>query len=72
MAADKILEIGRPAGVAPITVRIPQAAQMLGVGRTTIYALINAGEIEAIKIGSATVIVVESLRAFVFRRQQGQ
>jgi excisionase family DNA binding protein len=58
--------------MAPITVRIPQAAQMLGVGRTTIYTLINSGEIEIIKIGSATVIVVDSLRAYVTRRQLGQ
>jgi excisionase family DNA binding protein len=72
VAGDKILRNGPSVGMAPITVRIPQAAQMLGVGRTTIYTLINSGEIEIIKIGSATVIVVDSLRAYVTRRQLGQ
>jgi excisionase family DNA binding protein len=30
---------------------IPQAAQRLGVGRTTVYELTNAGELEVVHIG---------------------
>ena len=52
-----------------LTVRVPEALQMLGIGRTKLYALLGEGEIEAIKIGKATLVVVESLHAFVERRR---
>ena len=54
----------------PITVRIREALAMLGIGRTKLYALIGMGEIETIKIGKATLILVSSLEAFV-ERQRG-
>lgn len=54
---------------ARLTVRIPTAAEMLGIGRSKLYELMGAGEIEAIKIGKATLIVVESLERFVERRR---
>jgi excisionase family DNA binding protein len=49
----------------PVAVRIPQAAAMLGIGRSTLYLCIAAGEIETIKIGRATLIPVQSIKAFV-------
>jgi excisionase family DNA binding protein len=52
-----------------ITVRIPEAADLLGVGRTKIYALINAGEIEAVKVGGSTLVVVRSIQALVERQR---
>ena len=53
----------------PITVRVPGALQMTGLSRTKLYALIAAGEIEIVKVGTATLIVVESIRAFVDRER---
>lgn len=53
------------APIEPISVRIPDASQMTGLGRSKIYELIASGEIEAAKIGSATVIMVESIRSFL-------
>ena len=55
----------------PICVRVNDAARMIGVGRTTLYALIAAGEIEAIKIGKATRITTASLNALVTRQGAG-
>jgi excisionase family DNA binding protein len=40
---------------------------MLGIGKTTFYELVEAGEIDAIKIGRVTVVTVSSLQAFVAR-----
>lgn len=54
----------------PICVRVNDAARMIGVGRTTLYALIAAGEVEAVKIGKATRITTASLRDLVTRRGQ--
>lgn len=53
------------AAIEPVSVRIPQAAAMLGIGRSTLYLCIAAGEIETIKVGRATLIPVQSLKAFV-------
>ena len=52
-------------GIEPVAVRIPQAAAMLGIGRSTLYVCIAAGEIETIKVGRSTLVPVESLNEFV-------
>jgi len=49
----------------PITVRIPTAIRLTGIGRSKIYELIKAGEIETVKIGTSTLLKVESLRRLV-------
>ena len=54
---------------APLTVRVVVAAEMLGIGRTKIYEMIAENEIEVIKLGSATLIVVASLEAFIQRQR---
>lgn len=54
----------------PVAVRIPRAAAMLGIGRSTLYQCIGAGEIETIKVGRATLVPVESLHAFIAARRQ--
>lgn len=54
----------------PICVRVNDAARMIGVGRTKLYELIAAGEIETVKLGKATRITTASLHDLV-RRQRG-
>ncbi len=46
---------------------ISQAAQRLGVGRTTVYELTNAGRLEVVHIGRCARIPAASLDAFVER-----
>lgn len=53
----------------PITVRIPRAKELLGIGRSKLYELIGEGEIDTIKVGSSTLVVVTSLKAFVLRQR---
>ncbi|WP_339692311.1 helix-turn-helix domain-containing protein [uncultured Parasphingorhabdus sp.] len=55
--------------ICPITVRIPVAVQMTGIGRSKLYELIGAGEIETIKLGSSRLILVSSLQDFIDRRR---
>jgi excisionase family DNA binding protein len=45
-----------------ITVTIQQVQEMTGLGRTTIYKLIDEGRLETILIGSRRLVVVRSLR----------
>ncbi|ABW14892.1 DNA binding domain, excisionase family [Parafrankia sp. EAN1pec] len=44
-----------------------EAAELLGVGRTTIYELMNSGDIPSVRIGRARRIPAADLVAFVDR-----
>lgn len=46
---------------------INDARRAIGIGRTKLYDLINAGEIDAFKIGRRTLVEPESVRRFVDR-----
>lgn len=48
-----------------IATTVREAAAALSLGRTSIYALINEGRLETIKIGRRRLIKTESLRRLV-------
>ena len=49
----------------PISIRISEVVRLTGLSRTKVYALIANGDIEAAKVGRATLVFVVSLRAFL-------
>jgi hypothetical protein len=53
----------------PISVKIPEAVRLTGLSRSRIYELMRSGDIEYAKVGSSTVILVDSLRSFVHGRR---
>lgn len=59
------IAIDAPLPLEPLTVRIPVAARMLGIGRSKFYELIASGDIEIVKLGGATLVPVDGLRALV-------
>jgi len=56
--------------IEPITVRIPDACRMLGIRRSKFYELIAEGEIRTLKLGSATLVPVEGIKALVRRLEE--
>ena len=54
----------------PLTVRIPDACRMTGIGRSKLYELIEEGSIEIIKVGRMTLIPVEALERFIQRHRR--
>ena len=38
---------------------------MLGESRTTIYRLVNAGKLDAVKSGSSTLVLTASIRRYL-------
>lgn len=61
--AQSTVEAARP--LQPRYIKIPTAVTYSGIGRSTLYELLNAGKIRSHKIGSARVIDRESLDAFI-------
>jgi hypothetical protein len=50
-------------GLEPIAAPIPTACRVSGLSRSEIYRRLAAGDIRAIKSGSRTLILMDSLRA---------
>lgn len=53
-----------------VLLKVEEAARRLGIGRTTLYALISSGEIESVPVGRLRRVPVESLHDYVTRLRQ--
>ena len=49
----------------PLALSINDAARALSLGRTSIYAMIGDGRLQAFKLGRRTLIKMESIRRVV-------
>ncbi len=63
------LSSSSPLSIEPITMRVPDACRFTGISRSTLYLLIARGEVEVIKLGSATLVLTESLRQLIERHR---
>jgi excisionase family DNA binding protein len=57
----------RARGSVKLLLTVPEAAEALGLGRSVVYELLVAGELDGVKIGRARRIPVRSLEKFVTR-----
>lgn len=48
-----------------LLVNIMEAANLLSVGRSTIYKLMNSGDLKVVKLGCSARITMDSIRALV-------
>lgn len=48
-----------------LAVSISDTARALGMGRTSVYAMIGDGRLDAFKLGRRTLVKVESIRRLV-------
>ena len=70
MAAD-VQERGQQAGPAPVLlVDVHVAARMLGLGRCTILALADSGELTRLRFGRAVRFAVGDVQALVEERRR--
>jgi excisionase family DNA binding protein len=50
-----------------LLLRPEEAAEVLGIGRSKLYALLAAGEVESVHIGSCRRVPIEGLHRYVDR-----
>jgi len=51
-----------------LLLRVPEAAEVLGLGRATVYALLAAGTLPAVRVGKSLRLPAEQLRRWVEER----
>ena len=49
---------------------VPEVAKLLSVGRSTVYSLINAREIETVKVANARRVLVVSVHQYIERQRK--
>ena len=59
---------GTTDGAEPLAVGVEVAADMLGIGRSSVFILLNDGLLASVKIGKRRLIPVAELRAFLDRQ----
>ena len=61
----EVTERGEPATRDKLLVTPSDAAELLSISRTSLYALMASGAVASVKVGGCRRIPVEALRAFV-------
>jgi excisionase family DNA binding protein len=56
--------------VEPLLVRVEEAARMLSLSRSTIYEMMDAGDLPSVRHGTARRIPVAALRDWVVQQTQ--
>lgn len=61
-------QIATPPAVEPLLVRVEEAARILCLSRSTIYEMMDAGELPSVRRGTARRIPVAALREWVAKQ----
>lgn len=56
----------------PLAVRIDDASRMIGLGRTSIYELINEGKLKTIKVAGRRLVLVAAIRELLASADTGE
>jgi excisionase family DNA binding protein len=54
-----------PSPAPMLAVSVNEAARITGLGRTSIYEAIARGDLHAVKAGTRTIVLMDSLRTFL-------
>jgi excisionase family DNA binding protein len=54
-----------PEGVRPLAVPVKTACKLVGVGNTTMWALIKAGRVKTVSIGRRRLVIYSSLESLL-------
>jgi excisionase family DNA binding protein len=49
----------------PLTLSVPVAAAMVGIGRSTLYELVQSGDVRCVRLGKRIVIPITVIEALL-------
>jgi excisionase family DNA binding protein len=49
----------------PLLVSVPEAARMIGLGKSKFYELVKIGDFKIVKLGGRSLVSTDELRAYV-------
>ena len=58
-------ELNEPRVDPPLLLNVEEAARLLGIGRTTLFSLIDQGRIQTVRLGRRRLVVRAGLERFV-------
>lgn len=61
------MSVNEGSTASPLLLTVEQAAQQLGIGRTTVFALLKSGELESIPLGRLRRIPAECITEYIDR-----
>lgn len=67
--ASQVTELVERPASAPLSVSIDEAARLIGVGRSTMFALLDSGEIRSVKVGARRLVPRRALEEFLSERE---
>jgi len=53
------------AAMAPLAVSPTDAARLVGIGRTTLFAALKSGDLRSSKVGKRRVVTIEALKEWL-------
>jgi excisionase family DNA binding protein len=59
------MQVTNEQAVVPLTHRIERVVELTGASRTNVYEALRRGDLEAVKLGRATLVLDASLRRWV-------
>ena len=59
------MQVPNEPAVVPLTHRIERVVELTGASRTNVYEALRRGDLEAVKLGRATLVLDASLRRWV-------
>ena len=60
-----VTELAERPAPAPLAVSVEEAARLIGVGRSTMFALVQSGSVRSVRVGARRLVPTRALEEFL-------
>jgi excisionase family DNA binding protein len=62
---DLVTELAERPAPAPLAVSVEEAARLIGVGRSTMFTLVQSGRVRSVRVGARRLVPTRALEEFL-------
>ena len=62
---DLVTELAERPAPAPLSVSVDEAARLIGVGRSKMFALVQSGDVRSVRVGARRLVPTRALEEFL-------